>query len=197
MIRFVFLWVSLILIVVSIQARAETGSVRTPRATDRLDRALHYFGDDILIDQNGDGHRFVSDLLSNRVVLINVIFTHCQDACPMQTQKLQQVRQELGEHFDAEIVFLSLSIDPKRDDPAELKAFASKQRADVPGWKFLTANEEAMARILGRLNQWTDDPENHSTLLIAGNARNAHWVKLRPDSPPERIAADLLRLSGR
>lgn len=114
----------------------------------------------------------------------------------MQTQKLQIVRKQLGEHFGSQITFLSLSVDPKRDDPAALKVFSEKQQANIPGWKFLTADEAIMIKILGRLNQWTDDPNNHSTLLIAGNARNAHWIKLRPDSPPERIVADLLRLAG-
>ncbi|MCC7090758.1 SCO family protein [Nitrosomonas sp. JL21] len=162
---------------------------------ERLERARNYFGDERLIDQNGVAHRFVSDLLSNHVVLINVIFTNCQDACPMQTQKLQWVRRELGEYFGSRILFLSLSVDPKRDSPALLKAFADKQQANVDGWKFLTAEETVMARVLGRLNQWSDDPNNHSTMLIAGNARSAHWVKLRPDSPPERIVADLRRLA--
>jgi len=164
-------------------------------ADARLERARNYFGDERLIDQNGVAHRFVSDLLSNHVVLINVIFTDCRDACPMQTQKLQLVRKQLGDYFGSRIVFLSLSIDPKRDSPVLLKAFADKQQANVDGWMFLTAQETIMARILGRLNQWTDDPNNHSTLLIAGNARTAHWVKLRPDSPPERIVADLRRLA--
>lgn len=194
--RFVLLWLLLILLVTSHQVRAEVGVNQASQPTDRLERALRYFGDDTLTDQNGVGHRFVSDLLSNHVVLINVIFTHCQDACPMQTQKLQQVRQQLGEHFGTEITFLSLSVDPKRDDSSALKAFAEKQRVDVSGWKFLTADEAVMARVLSRLNQWTDDPNNHSTLLIAGNVRAAHWAKLRPDAPPERIVADLLRLSG-
>jgi len=178
---------------ISVTIQASAADIQTE---NRLERARNYFGDDHLIDQNGMTHRFVDDLLSNHVVLINVIFTHCQDACPMQTQKLQVVRKQLDKSFGSQIIFLSLSVDPKRDDPVALKAFAEKQQADVPGWKFLTADEAVMIRILSRLNQWTDDPNDHSTLLIAGNARNAHWVKLRPDSPPERIVADLLRLTG-
>lgn len=186
----------LLLGLVSLVSTAIQVSAADAQPENKLERARNYFGDDLLIDQNGVSHRFVSDLLSHHVVLIHVIFTHCQDACPMQTQKLQVVRQQLGEHFGSQITFLSLSVDPKRDNPAALKAFAEKQQANVPGWWFLTADEATMARILGRLNQWTDDPNNHSTLLIAGNARNAHWVKLRPDSSPERIVADLLRLTG-
>lgn len=186
----------LLLGLVSLVSIVIQASAADAQPENRLERARNYFGDDLVIDQNGVSHRFVSDLLSHHVVLINVIFTHCQDACPMQTQKLQVVRRQLGKHFGAQIAFLSLSVDPKRDDPAALKVFAEKQQANIPGWWFLTADEATMAKILGRLNQWTDDPNNHSTLLIAGNARNAHWVKLRPDSPPERIVADLLRLTG-
>ena len=176
---------------------ADTTDATPSYQVDRLERALLYFGDDKLTDQHGESHRFVSDLLGQSVVLINVIFTHCQDACPMQTQKLQVVREQLKQHFGSQIAFLSLSVDPDRDTPLTLKAFAEKQQANVPGWKFLTADKATMTRILSRLNQWTDQPDNHSTLLIAGNARHAHWVKLRPDSPPERIAADLLRLVSR
>ncbi len=168
-----------------------------PQGADKQERSRSYFGDDVLVDQDGVSHRFFSDLLSGRVVLINVIFTNCKDACPMQTQRLQSVRRQLGERFGSEIMFLSLSVDPKRDNPAVLKKFAAKQNADVPGWRFLVAEEAVMAAVLGRLGQWTNDPTNHGTLLIAGNASQAHWLKLRPDSPPERIAADLLRLSGK
>lgn len=188
--------VALLLGLVSLISIASQTSAADAQSENRLERARNYFGDDFLIDQNGASHRFVSDLLSNYVVLVNVIFTHCQDACPIQTQKLQVVRKQLGEQFGTQIAFLSLSVDPKQDDPAALKAFAEKQQANINGWWFLTADEAIMEKILGRLNQWTDDPNSHSTLLLAGNARNAHWIKLRPDSPPERIVTDLLRLTG-
>ncbi len=167
----------------------------TAKSDERLVRAYQYFGDAALTDQNGIRHRFLSDLLSRHVVLIQVIFTHCKDACPLQTQRLQAVRRQLGERFGSDIIFLSLSVDPQRDKPAVLKAFAVKHQADIPGWYFLTAEETIMADILQRLGQWTDDPANHQTLMLAGNTRHGHWIKLRPDSPPERIAADLLRIA--
>jgi cytochrome oxidase Cu insertion factor (SCO1/SenC/PrrC family) len=164
---------------------------------EKQERSQSYFGDDLLVDQDGISHRFFSDLLRSHVVLINVIFTNCEDACPMQTQRLQLVRKQLGERFGSEIMFLSLSVDPRRDNPGALKKFALKHNADIPGWRFLVGEEKVVAAVLGRLGQWTNDPTNHSTLLIAGNASEAHWIKLRPDSPPERIVADLLRLVDR
>lgn len=166
------------------------------KRTDKEERARNYFGDEVLIDQDGVSHRFFSDLLRGQVVLINVIFTNCKDACPLLTQHLQSVRRQLGPHFGRDIKFLSLSVDPKRDNPSEMKKFAARQDADDANWKFLVGDEATMAAILGRLGLWTSDPVNHGTLLIAGNASQAHWLKLRPDWPPERIAADLLRLAG-
>jgi cytochrome oxidase Cu insertion factor (SCO1/SenC/PrrC family) len=162
---------------------------------DRQERSRSYFRDDVLIDQDGVSHRFFSDLLTGRVVLINVVFTQCQDACPIQTQRLQSVRRQLGSRFGSEITFLSLSVDPKRDGPAELKNFARKHDADVEGWRFLGGDDKSVASVLSRLGQWTNDPASHSTLIVAGNVDRAHWLKLRPDSPPERITADLLRLA--
>jgi protein SCO1 len=158
-------------------------------------RAKSYFGDELLVDQDGAEKRFYSDLLSKKVVLINVIFANCKDACPMQTQKLKASQKRLGNRFGSDIVFLSLSIDPKRDTPASMKKFAQQQGADHDGWRFLVANPEVMQKVLTRLGQWSGEPASHSTLLIAGNARKAHWLKLRPDAPPERIADDLLRLA--
>jgi protein SCO1/2 len=185
------------LVAITAPTLAFAQAVPNSHQKERLERSRNYFGDDVLVDQDGTSHRFFTDLLSRHVVLINVIFTNCEDACPLQTRRLQSVRKQLGESFGSEIMFLSLSVDPKRDSPAALKKFARKQHADVPGWRFLVAEEKVMAAVLGRLGQWTHDPMNHSTLLIAGSGSKAHWVKLRPDSPPERITADLLRLTGK
>lgn len=165
-------------------------------AAERERRARAYFGDHLLTDQDGRKHRFYSDLLSGNVVLINVVFTQCPSACPLMTERLKQVRRLLGDGFGDDIRFLSISIDPARDTPKALKEFAQRHGADEPGWRFLVADPTTLEALLGRLGQWSDSPESHTTLLIAGNAAKAHWTKLRPDAPPERIAADLERLKA-
>lgn len=157
-------------------------------------KALAYFGDDVLTDQDGAPHRFYSDLLRGNVVLINVVFTHCPSACPMMTERLKRVRRELGPGFGDRVRFLSISVDPARDTPEALKAFAARHGVDEPGWRFLVADEAVLKRLLQRLGQWADKPDDHTTLLIAGNAQAARWTKLRPDAPPEKIAAELQRL---
>ncbi len=177
-------------------AAAPSPGLAGPSRTDpaRVERARAYFGEHRLSDQDGRTHRLYSDLLDGRVVLINVVFTHCPSACPLMTERLKQVRKRIGPGFGEEIQFLSFSVDPARDTPEALKRFAQRHGADEPGWRFLVADAAVMQAILSRLGQWTDSPDDHTTLLIAGNATKAHWTKLRPDAPPEYIAAELERL---
>lgn len=173
-----------------------TGWASDAMDQERAQRAREYFGDAVLVDQDGVGHRFYSDLLEDRVVLINVVFTRCPSACPLMTQRLKQVRHALGPEFGREIRFLSLSVDPAFDTPGAMKAFAIKQGVDDPGWRFLVADPVTMQAVLGKLGQWTDNAEDHTMLLIAGNVSRAHWAKLRPDAPTEKLVADLRRLRG-
>lgn len=159
-----------------------------------IEHARTYFTDTPLVDQNGQTQRFYSDLLADRVVLINFIYTQCADACPLITQKLNKVREQLGGALGKEFRFLSISVDPDRDHPSQLKVYAERQRADDPEWRFLTGKRGDLETIIGRLGQKQGDLLDHSTLMIAGNVRYSHWVKIHPDASPEYIADTLHRL---
>ncbi|MDT0935705.1 SCO family protein, partial [Staphylococcus pseudintermedius] len=78
---------------------ATTAASPPPQAADAQARGRAYFGDAELTDQDGRRQRFYTDLLSDKVVLINVVFTRCPSACPLMTQHLKAVRRELGERF--------------------------------------------------------------------------------------------------
>lgn len=156
--------------------------------------AKTWFTDTPLLDQNGDVQRFYSDALHNRVVLLNVIFTSCNDACPLITRKLKEVRELLGDKADG-ITFISLTSDPLRDTPAVLKAYTLKQGADDPHWLFLTGDKAQMDLVLGRIGQIVPTPEQHSTQLIVGDVANKRWSKIRPDAPAAAIAQRLQLLT--
>ncbi len=155
--------------------------------------ARTYFTDLELQSQDGRRLRFYSDVLEGRTVLINVIFANCQDACPLITQKLNEVRGLLGDQIGREVTFVTLTSDPKRDTPAALKAYAQKQGVDTDGWLFLSGDARNVEHILKKLGQLSRSPEEHSTLLIAGNVSAKRWTKIRPDAAPVAIA-DRLKL---
>lgn len=150
--------------------------------------AQAWFTDTLLKDQNGRELRFYSDVLKGKVVMLNVIFTHCNDACPLITRKLREVREAMGPQLAAQVTFVSLSSDPLNDTPEALKAFAAQQGVDGPNWLFLTGDKANVDLVLGRLGQFLPSPEQHSTQLIAGDVAGKRWSKIRPDAPAAAIA---------
>lgn len=158
--------------------------------------ARTYFTDTPLLTQDGQAVRFYSDVLANRVVLINVVYTHCEEACPLITRKLVEVRQKLDDKVGKDVWFVSISTDPERDSPQALKKFAQAQGVDEQRWVFLTGAKADIDQVLKRLGQMGPSAEEHSTLLIAGDVAGKRWSKIRPDAPPPAIAERLKVLAG-
>lgn len=162
---------------------------------DQEARARSYFTDTELLTQDGRTVRFYSDVVKGKVVCLSFIFTRCVEACPLIAQKLNRVRQELGAGFGEGIQFVSISVDPDFDTPQELRRFAERQQAIHPGWIFLTGKKANVQAVLKKLGQWVDEPGDHSTAFLAGNARTRHWTKVRPDAPPSAVAQILRQLA--
>lgn len=180
-------------------ALAMTLSATARGATpDRDEKQRSWFTNTPLLDHRGKEVKFYEDVVKDHVVVINFIFTRCKDACPLLTQKLLQTRAAMGGELGDRVRFVSISVDPKHDGPAQLRAFAEKQGAAIPGWSFLGGKKENVDLVVKRLGQYVDAPENHATVFIAGNARTGHWMRIRPDAPAATIAAQIesLRSEG-
>lgn len=164
-------------------------------AEDEVERARGYFSNLELINQDGETVRFFDDVLKDKVVVISFIFTNCEGACPLITHKLTQVRDRIEGLIGDPVHFVSLSIDPARDTPAAMKEFAETHQADHSGWTFLTGDAENLDNIIKRLGQYTTDIEAHSTMLLAGNVNEAHWIKIQPHEQPPQIAEKIRLLA--
>ena len=160
-------------------------------AQSEEERARDYFTNLELINQDGETVRFFDDVLKDKVVVINFIYSNCEGACPLMTHKLSLVRDRMEGQIGDALRFVSLSIDPTRDTPAAMKEFAKSHHADHDGWVFLTGKPENLEYIIKRLGQYTDDIEAHSTMMLAGNVNAAHWIKILPHEQPPAIAEKL------
>ena len=173
-------------------AFAESADSATAAASKQEEeRARSYFTNLELINQDGETVRFFDDVLKDKVVVINFIFTNCEGACPLITQKLTLVRDRMEGQIGDPLRFVSLSLDPARDTPAAMKEFAKTHHADHDGWVFLTGKPENLEYIIKRLGQYTNDVEAHSTMMLAGNVSAAHWMKILPHEQPPAIAEKL------
>ncbi|AYC32053.1 electron transporter SenC [Pseudomonas cavernae] len=153
-----------------------------------------YFPDVPLVTQDGKEVRFYSDLLKGKSVVVNMIYTHCQDTCPLSTANLARVQRLLGEQMGKDIFFYSISIDPERDTPAVLKAYAAKFHVG-PGWLFLTGKREDIALVQKKLGLWSrsdaKDPDGHLSSLMAGNEPTGQWMRQSTLDNPRFLAMKL------
>ena len=165
-----------------------------PVSDEERERARKYFTDTELTTQHGDKVLFYSDVLDGHVVMINVMYTSCPGACPLQTQKLAQVSKDLGEMYGNDIRFVSLSNDAERDTPEALLKFAEKHGVNLDGWTFLTGVKKEIDPVINKLGLFSPNFEEHTSMLLIGNTRTGHWKKVKPNVPYQSITLKLQEL---
>jgi len=179
----------------SSRAAAGATAVKTMSVSD-IERARNYFTDTELTTQEGSQVRFYSDLLHGRIVAINVMYTSCKGACPLITQKLSQVSRELDELFGSQIHFVSVSNDPERDTPQALSEFARKQGVNLDGWTFLTGPKAKVDNVIKKIGLYSPRFEQHKAVILLGNTRTGHWLKVKPNLPYQAMALKLKELAS-
>jgi protein SCO1 len=168
----------------------------TPRlAAARLGAA--YFTNFILTTQDAKRVRFYDDLLHDKLVAINFIYTGCTDICPAMTQNLVDVQKLLGEKVGRDIFMYSITLQPERDTPEMLKTYADLFGVG-PGWLFLRAQNDAETTVLRRkLGFYDPDPkldadlETHIGLLRFGNDRINRWAACPALTAPSEIVQEI------
>lgn len=153
---------------------------------------VDYFPNVLLLTQDGKTVRFYEDLIKNKVVAINFIYTHCSDSCPAETASMRQVQKALGDRVGRDVFFYSISIDPEHDTPAVLKEYAQRFRAG-PGWTFLTGNKADITLLRKKLGLYSAESESenlseHHISLIVGNEATGKWIKRSPFDEPSQLA---------
>ena len=92
------------------------------------------FPDVILEDSKGREYSFTE--FENKYVFITFIYTDCATVCPQLEFNMGQVYKLLPKKYIGEdIVFLSISFDPERDDPATLERYQNAFGADGETWR--------------------------------------------------------------
>jgi protein SCO1/2 len=138
--------------------------------------AEKYFSDVELINQDGQKVRFYSDVLKDKVVVINTFFTSCTSVCPPMNRNLERVQEALGDRLGKDAFLVSISVDPETDTPPRLKAYSQRFHAR-PGWTFLTGKKENVNWALYKLGQYVETRDDHTTIIIIGNEPKGLWKK--------------------
>ena len=153
-----------------------------------------YFPNIELTTSKGEKVRFYDDLIKDKVVAVNFIYTSCGEMCPVETARLKTVSQILGDRMGKDVFFYSITIDPDRDSVAVLDAYSKKFKTGE-GWTFLTGDEEdirLLRKKMGLYISTIDEDErelsDHNVNLVIGNQALGRWVKRSPLENPYVIA---------
>jgi protein SCO1 len=159
------------------------------------------FPNPILVTQDGRKVRFYDDLVRGRVVMVNFGYTQCTGKCPRATTGLVAVQRLLGARFGREVTLVTLSLDPDRDTPEEMRRYVAAH-GGRPGWTWATGRREdidAIRRFVGftdRDQRLDADRTRHTTLVLVGNDRTGRWSSVNALIAPEQILELLLRTAG-
>lgn len=151
-----------------------------------------YFPNVTLTTHEGKTVRFFDDLIKDKVVAINFIYTHCPDTCPLETAQLVKVKEILGDRVGKDVFFYSISIDPERDTPEVLKEYRERFKAN---WTFLTGDKQDIIEIRKKLGLYIQEIQdgslNHNVSMIIGNQKTGRWMKRQPFENPYVMADQL------
>ena len=113
------------------------GMVKLPDGRRAMDTLYNHIPPFTLIDQ--DGKTTDQSIVKGKIYVADFFFTRCVSICPKIASQLTRVQDIFRNNPN--VLFLSYSVDPEHDRPAQLKAYARKYEA-IPGrWYFLTGSK--------------------------------------------------------
>lgn len=84
--------------------------------------------------------------LRGKIWIADFIYTTCTDTCPLQTAAMAKLQKEFA--AKSNVQFVSITVDPERDTPQVLSAYADKHEADSQRWYFLTGQRDQVIKLI-------------------------------------------------
>lgn len=111
--------------------------------------------------------------LEGDVLVMVMIYTSCQAACPRLVADMRNIEEKLPDGIKDEVKMIFVSIDPETDTPERLKAFAIENFMDEDPWVFLRSsieNTREFAAVLAvNYKQITPMDFSHSNIISVFN----------------------------
>jgi len=173
---------SLRLVEPEVEEGTATSNAQVIKSDDTSSFSSSRIPDVPVIDQTGKRINFYSDLIKDKTVAINFIFTTCTTICPPLTATFRRVQQELATAAP-EAKLISISVDPATDTPERLSDFAGKFKAGA-GWTFVTGDQTEITSLLSALGARVADKNDHTPMILIGNDKAGYWTRAYGLSSP-------------
>lgn len=158
-----------------------------------------------LVNQDSVNVNFPIDFRGQYVVM-GFVYTNCPDICPLITQNLIKIQKDLG--YPANVQFLGVSFDPKRDTPEVLHRYKEVFKVD-DNVNFLTGEpiiiqtfmDSVRVRTQESMRTTTENGKeiyflNHSDKIMVMNPKGEIIIEYGGSMPsiPSLIVQDLQSL---
>ena len=95
--------------------------------------------------ENQDGQTLSSRNLGNKVLVANFFFTSCAGICPIMMRQEKEVQQYYN--HDSDVLFISFTVDPVRDNVARLKWYANQYGLNGRNWELVTGDKKEIYKM--------------------------------------------------
>lgn len=92
------------------------------------------------------GETVTLESLKGKTWIASFIFTYCEYTCPALTGRIASIAEQTSELDD--VVYVTFTVDPKRDTPERLTQYAQTFGADPEKWLFLTGEQDKLYELI-------------------------------------------------
>jgi protein SCO1/2 len=147
-----------------------------------------------------DGKPFASSSLAGKPYAIFFGFTHCPDVCPTTLARMVRLRQQLGAG-DRPFEILFVTVDPKRDGPAEVGKYAELFDSPVTGLTGSPAQIEQAKKQFGIFSQQVPDGSggysvDHTATVLLFDRQGKFTATIAPEEQDSAALAKIRRITG-
>ena len=141
-----------------------------------------------LLNQDGKPVKLKSEVIGERIVVLDFVYTTCTTVCPVLSALLADVQGKLAKDAAKDVALVSMTVDPVRDTPQRLKAFGEKYNAG-PGWTFVTGRKGQVEDVLRAFGAFTPNFVDHPPLVMVGDGKTGRWLRFFGFPSPDQITA--------
>lgn len=152
--------------------------------------------------QNQAGARFSLSALRGKWVIVDFVYTRCEDRCEVLDADFARLETLLAKPIAADrLRLLSISFDSARDTPPELAAYLQRFDGRSPGWQVARPIEVTDLERLERTFGITVVPDDsggytHNSAILVVDPRE-RLIEILDWRDPERAAREILgRVDG-
>ncbi|HJZ74252.1 MAG TPA: SCO family protein [Vicinamibacterales bacterium] len=148
--------------------------------------------DVVLTDETGRQIRVYDELVKDRVVAVNFIFTTCPTICQPMSATFSQLESMLGSR---PVRLVSVSVDPGTDTPQRLAAWKARFHGGR-SWTLLTGSLPEIDRLRKALGVYTPDRFSHTPTVVVLDDRRGRSTRISGLAPARAILEAIDALSS-